>query len=334
MDGLRFILVAVGCFGLASPAALAQSDGEIAAQMARPHGAPKPWKNVRGFGGVLDLTKLPLVIDEPGLYAIDRNWELPDSAATVSLAGLIQITAADVTLDLHGFVISSDPGQGTLLVVTGGSAEVRNGGLSACCSDGAVAVHATRGVRLHHLSVFSYDAMDFEGEGASFTDSAIVPRVGMNFANFSNVERNSIVCNFECVTLLGGDNRVTNNRVHPRQGGVFQIEGDRNIVADNIVYAVESIDIDDPFEIAGDSNVVRNNTVLMGGSLHNVISVSGTANTIDGNIGAPPAPAGRAPVGILFTADGNYYGDNRMAAQVPFALGGTVQTDWGGNVGY
>ena len=35
-----------------------------------------------------------------------------------------------------------------------------------------------------------------------------------------------------------------------------------------------------------------------------------------------------------FTANGNYYGNNRMAAQVPFALGGTVQTDWGGNVGY
>jgi hypothetical protein len=334
MDGTRLLLVAAGCCALAGPVALAQSDGEIAAQAARPNGAPKPWKNVRGFGRVLDLTKLPLVIDEPGLYAIDRNWELPDSAANLTLDGLIQITADDVTLDLHGFEILSDPGQGIVLLITGNRAEVRNGGLAACCSDGANAVHATRGVRLHHLSVFSYDVMDFEGDGTSFTDSAIVPRVGMTFANFSAVERNTIACNFECVTLHGDDNRVVSNRVNPRQGGVFQIGGDRNIVADNIVNAVESIDIDDPFEIEGDSNVVRNNTVLMGGVLQNVISVSGTANTIDGNIGAPPVPGGRAPVGILFTADGNFYGDNRMAAQVPFALGGTVQTDWGGNHGY
>ncbi len=33
-------------------------------------------------------------------------------------------------------------------------------------------------------------------------------------------------------------------------------------------------------------------------------------------------------------SNGNYYGNNRMAAQVPFALGGAMQADWGGNVGY
>ena len=56
--------------------------------------------------------------------------------------------------------------------------------------------------------------------------------------------------------------------------------------------------------------------------------------TLDGNIGAPSDPARREAVGMRYTADGNFYGDNRMAAQVPFDLGGTVQTDWGGNVGY
>ena len=67
--------------------------------------------------------------------------------------------------------------------------------------------------------------------------------------------------------------------------------------------------------------------------------IGGTANTLDGNIGAPSESLGlpravRARIGMQFTAEGNYYGDNRMAAEVPFALGGTVQTDWGGNVGY
>src|SRR6187551_279098 len=32
--------------------------------------------------------------------------------------------------------------------------------------------------------------------------------------------------------------------------------------------------------------------------------------------------------------NGNFYGDNRMQTAVPFDLGGTTQTNWGGNVGY
>jgi hypothetical protein len=195
-------------------------------------------------------------------------------------------------------------------------------------------VHSTRGARLHHLSVFSYDLMSFEGSGTSFTDSEIVPRVGVSFDDFATLERNVINCNFACVTVLGDDNRIMNNRVSPWQGGVIDVLGNRNIVAGNVVDATNSIDIDEPFQIAGDGNVVRDNTVLLGGELSHVFVVSGTANTLDGNIGAPPTPGGRAPVGMEFTADGNFYGDNRMAAQTPFALGGTMQTDWGGNVGY
>jgi hypothetical protein len=63
-------------------------------------------------------------------------------------------------------------------------------------------------------------------------------------------------------------------------------------------------------------------------------AISGTANTLDGNVAAPGRFGERARTGMAFTADGNFYGDNRMAAQTPFVVGGTVQTDWGGNVGY
>lgn len=38
--------------------------------------------------------------------------------------------------------------------------------------------------------------------------------------------------------------------------------------------------------------------------------------------------------GIRFTMNGNFYGNNRVAASVPFNVGATVQTDWGGNVGF
>jgi hypothetical protein len=329
MDVARFVLGAVVFLGFAVPTAFAQTDKEVAMEAAK-GGAVKPWKHVRGFGRVLNLTKLPVVIDEPGLYAIDRNWRLEQPGGVFEL---IQITADEVTLDLHGFEILADPGQGTLLVITGGFAEVRNGELSACCTDGGVAVQATRAARLHHLSIFSYDAMTFEG-GTSLTDSEIVPRVGMSFDSFAVLERNVIRCNFACVTLLGDDNRLLNNTVIPWQGGVIDVLGDRNIVANTVVDATNSVDIDDPFQIAGDRNVVRDNTVLIGGDLNHVFTISGTANTLDGNIASPPVPGGRAPVGMQFTASGNYYGDNRMAAVVPFAFDGTVQTNWGGNVGY
>jgi hypothetical protein len=31
---------------------------------------------------------------------------------------------------------------------------------------------------------------------------------------------------------------------------------------------------------------------------------------------------------------GNFYGNNRVAAPVPFNVGTTTQTAWGGNVGF
>ena len=129
---------------------------------------------------MLDLKNPPIVIDQPGVYAIDRNWNIPDAAANVFPA-VIQITANDVTLDLHGFSIVADPGQSTLLEITGLSAEVRNGGLSACCSDGSETIHATKDAQLHHLDVFSYETMKFEGDGASFTDSRLSVCVGVEF---------------------------------------------------------------------------------------------------------------------------------------------------------
>ena len=334
------LLAAAAAVLFTIPAAQAQDDAALAAEAsARAHGPPKPWKSVRGLGRVLDLTKLPIVIDEPGLYAIDRNWELLPKAANL-VPGMIEITADNVTLDLHGFTISADPGVGTLLVTTGlaGDIEIRNGGIAACCSDGGVAIGITspRGARLHHLSVFSYDRMTFEG-GTSFTDSDIRVRVGMQFtANGASLQRNSIDCNRgRCAAFIGDDNRVTDNKMIPYQGGVIRFEGDGNIVVNNVIDASNAIDVLEWVFVKGDSNVLRANTVLLGGFVGEpIFSINGTANTLDGNIAASPFLGFRAPVGMEFTADGNFYGNNRMAAQIPFALGSTTQTNWGGNVGY
>ena len=70
------------------------------------------------------------------------------------------------------------------------------------------------------------------------------------------------------------------------------------------------------------------------------IAVDGSRNTLLGNkallapISGQPVLHPRWPVGIRFSQDGNFYGGNQMAADVPFDLGGTSQCDLGGNVGF
>ena len=334
MDVTRFVCAVLLSSGFAAPAVHAQTVG---AQAARAPAAQKPWRQVTGIGRVLDLSKAPIVIDEPGLYAIQRDWEIASTAADVN-PELIRITADNVTLDLRGFQISVDisaPPSSTLLVITGRGAEVRNGGLATCC-DGSVAIRATMGPQLHHLSIFSYETMTLEGNGTALTDSRVSLRAEAHFSSFSTVQRNTIACNrgIRCLTFVEG-NVISDNTLTLFQGGGIEFVGDRNVAANNIIDATSAPDAFEAFDVEGDANVVRNNTVVTGEfNGHPLFAISGTANTLDGNIGAPSDPARREAVGMRFTADGNFYGDNRMAAQVPFDLGGTVQTDWGGNAGY
>ena len=336
----RWVLVAAVA-GLVISFAKAQDNEELAAAAAQSHGVPKPWKSVRGYGRVLDLRKLPLVIDEPGLYALDRDWQIARSASD-AFRELIRITADDVILDLHGFEISADVAASppsTLIAITGDSVELLNGGLSACCEGGVTVESTGFETMLHHLTMFSHETMPFEGDGASLTDSDIYVRVGIQFAGQSTLERNAISCNRgrRCVRLLGDGNQITDNRLSLFQGGGVGIVGSRNVVANNVIDVTNAVDAFEPFEVEGDNNVVRGNTVLLGGITSNAAAIYliiGTANTLDGNIAAPSTASDRARTGMAFTTDGNYYGDNRMAAQVPFLLGGTVQIDWGDNVGY
>jgi hypothetical protein len=336
MDAHRVLLVAVVCLGVAGPVAQAQ-DPAVTAQAAREKAPAKPWTQVRGFGRVLNLSNPPVVIDEPGLYAIDRDWEIPDTTTTV-VPELIQITADDVELDLHGFEITAAPpdfSSTTLFVITGSRTEIRNGGFEAG-GDGGTAVRSTGGVGLHHVSISSGETMTFTG--ATITDSQLGSRLEMRFEASSRLERNTISCGrgLRCVRFLGSDSEFTGNRLSMSQGGGIEVVGDGNTVANNFVDLSDDVDGETVFDIKGDNNVVRGNTALVGnGSIGDPLwAISGTANTLDGNIAAPGRFGERARTGMAFTADGNFYGNNRMAAQTAFVLGGTVQTDWGGNVGY
>ena len=90
------------------------------------------------------------------------------------------------------------------------------------------------------------------------------------------------------------------------------------------------------FSVTGDGNVLRDNTVIVSGlnASQVVFSVEGTANVLDGNITAPQTPE-RGGVGISFTQNGNFHGDNRLGG-VAEAIreNGTTQTAWGGTVAF
>jgi hypothetical protein len=336
MDVSRLVLVAAAALVPTVPVGHAQDNYPVGAQSIRAPGSAKPWKEVRGFGRVLDLSKPPIVIDEPGLYAIQQSWRFT-SAAMAALPEIIRITADDVTLDLHGFTISGEPGgppPATLIVLTGNDAEIRHGAIEA--SDINRALHATgNGTWLHHLSVHTGDEnpfLEFEGNGTTISDSQIT--FGMiRLASDSTLERNTFRTRFVAVALLGDGNRVMDNNVFMGRGdNGFRIQGDHNVVADNVMRGQPGLDVG--YRVDGDYNVVRGNTFLDMSS-GPILQINGTGNTLEANI-APPSPedAGGGSPGIEFTADGNYYGNNRMAAQTPFSLGGTTQINWGGNVGY
>jgi hypothetical protein len=321
MDAVRVLVVAVVCLGFAGPAALAQATGPT-----------KPWKEVRGVGRVLDLSKPPVVIDEPGLYALQRDWDLTG----FQLGGdVIHITADNVTLDLQGFgiAIRLDNVNSRLLAVGGDQVVVRNGRLGACCEGAAVFRSTGSFTRLEHLDMSGQDPTRFEGAGATITDSVIHTRWGIDVNEGSVVRGNALSCRTFCLTLHGGMNQVIDNRFAFADADVVvQVDGDGNVIERNIMDG----DVFGPgkaYAVGGDRNVVRDNTIT-GGGFGTAFAVGGTGNTLDGNIVASREGGLSTGVGIGFTADGNYYGDNRMAAIVPFNLNGTVQTDWGGNVPY
>jgi len=67
-----------------------------------------------------------------------------------------------------------------------------------------------------------------------------------------------------------------------------------------------------------------------------ILVQGGSANVIDGNVANHSTPNVRWEFGVVFVlgANGNFFGNNRMKSDEPFAQRSGPQIDWGGNVGY
>ena len=284
---------------------------------------PPPPESAR----VLNLS-MPVVIDEPGYYRLDRNWEVENDFGIY-----LEIRANGVTLDFRGYSLSNR-GEGIAVAVLGNSATLRNGGIDSPDDQATPLSVLGAAALIENLRVFGQNASYFGGDTSSrlvMRDSAIASGAG-GIPSGSVLERTVFGCASPgCEVTIADNTRVTDNvwNVGP-SGPALIIEGAGNLVERNVFGASDNPSI----VVNGRNNLLRDNTIQVDGLAAAAIQVNNGANVLEANIVLPIPGGDRATVGIRFTADGNSFGNNRLGALVPVDLGSTTQTDWGGNVGF
>lgn len=290
-------------------------------------------------GRVLDLSQVPVVLTDPGLYVLDRSWNVVSPTPD----GAIIVGNSNVTLDLRGFDLT--------VYESGVSANsnrenftIRNGRIT---SHRGIAIQVEGpGSLIEHVTASALDygtTISVSGKGSvlanstvslingSLGNSAVSARegaivrdnqitsdgVGVFAAYRTSVVDNDVYCEEACVVVERSDSIVSRNKIHGFGGYAVELRGDYNNVKDNVLQMI----------------CIGANSIPWGGN--SAIFVEGRANTIVGNL-APAMSCGGASgwgSGIFFTQNGNFYGHNVMFAAEPFFLGGTTQTDLGGNAG-
>lgn len=292
--------------------------------------AHQPWRVQAGYR-VLDLSKVPLVIDRPGRYALGRDWNVDlDAPGT-----LIRVAADDVTIDFRGFAITFG-NQGAGVGIEGDRVTIRNGALLGNEMVTSVESEGEQ-TTIDNMRIVGDLIVNIEGDHGLMRNSSTAGRFGAVLSGASAVvEGNLLNCGAGDYCLeVGSDARVFGNRIGTGPTSAVVVRGNGSVLASNFVNFGNS-EAPVAVVVQGDRNVVRDNTVLLR-DLHSsqlLFSVDGTANVLDSNITAPQTSA-RAGVGIAFSRDGNYHGDNRLGGvQEAIRSNGTVQTDWGGTVAF
>ena len=292
-------------------------------------GTPPRLDVVTDAGGqgssVLDLSTLPLAIEQPGLYVLDRTWQIDNNDPQP----IIRIDVGNVTLDMRGFAILLSS-EGDVIVIDGDNVILRNGIIEQHVNGIAIST-ASAGTVLQDMSLRSPNGV-FLGDRAAVERTRIAGRVGLTVGAEARVHSSYFVCTFTCIRMPGDGAQVTGNQLWGAEPTV-EFTGNRNLFARNTIVIG---DFGGPgISVSGEGNIVEGNVLAPEAAFSGsgAIVVSGGANILNGNI-LRPSPDGAIQTGMVFEQDGNFYGDNRIAAGVPFELGGTVQTDWGGNIGF
>jgi len=280
---------------------------------------------------ILDFSMVPVVIDTPGYYVLDRDWDLRGGGNP-----LLQIDADDVTVDFRGFGLLDN--DGITVWIFGAGVTLRNGriegiGQGVLVEGDDVVIHG-----MHIESFESYAILLFGGLNA--------------------VVRNSwLRSGAESITLIvdGGEAIIRGNYISGGPGfeaGALSVAAANANISDNSifcngtvscvrlsaaggnVFANNTLRTGEPEEttllLVQDGNLVINNVLVGVRSEGGGMWVQGTGNLIEGN---KITSGGDLLWGIRFDQDGNLYGNNKVAGDIPFDLQGTVQVDLGGNVG-
>jgi len=277
---------------------------------------------------VLDFSTLPVVISEPGHYVLDRDWRIDAETAH----RLVDIEADDVLLDFQGFGLYM-LSEGEVVVVSGRDVVLRNGTIENQNDSTGVRSSAEHTV-LEQMSVWAASVAQL-GPRAIVRHSTLRGRSGVSVGPGSVVEFSNFLGPLTSLFANGDNIRLTDNVL---DGGdyVVRVAGSDNIVARNTVIPGEWLG---GILVAGHRNAIDAN-VFKGypwAISEPAIVVDGTANILRGNLallGWDEPVTERWRVGIRFLQSGNHYGNNQMAAIVPFDLGSTTQIDWGGNIGF
>jgi hypothetical protein len=282
---------------------------------------------------VLDLSRTPVEIVQPGVYVLNRNW---DALFNVSPNSAIHITADDVTLDMQGFDLLVIEGGG--IYSTGTNGTIRNG--SVRTRTGIAIQVGGRGTRIENMRVRadSGGAVSLMGVGSVLSDSEVTGNV--NAGSGTLVRDNSIFSQRTALSMWSSRATVVGNDVDGCAiGPCITVEGDHNVVERNRILMVDNDVRKYGLIVVGDHNLALGN-IFGRCSGSTAILVTGLGNIFRDNLaprsepqelgGIPPKVCG---TGIEFQRDGNFYGDNTMWATVPFNVGASVQTDLGGNVG-
>jgi hypothetical protein len=282
---------------------------------------------------IIDLSRPPVEITEQGLYVFDRNWNVVPSF----LDGTIVITADNVTLDLQGFELSTEE---LAIRSTGRGVTVRNGRVNAAFG-GAIRVSGADSlIERVEADVGHGGAIHLGGAGSTLSESSVSVgefATGVHAGDDTIVRGNRLGSRFIALSAASRTTLVDNEILCGIADPCIEVEGTENIISRNAIR--ETVDVAAVgIAILGDNNHAMDNLFLpdcdFPPSGLTAIAVEGRGNTVRDNLLAGCSGFAGWAIGLRFTRDGNFYGDNVMWATSPFSVGATVQRDLGGNAGF